>query len=310
MPRPAPKYLGLAPAWMALPGATKRMPSAEATSPFPHTWAIGRAFCAATIRALAAAIVSGRMKFWLTQDSRLRLSAGWSVRTIGSKPMLQAWAIRPPHRLVVNSSTRAWRSLTWVKASAKPERAAASSMTSGRSIFGIRAAMADCRGDEAGRPLDPVEWAQHQLVPAVAALDPGSRIVGQVDSHLAPGAVQPRGEVAYVCLGIWRTVERAADGQAGGVPSLAAQQALPGVGVAHAGRDEHVTPLQPGPERFEGCEDVGAVVSDATGAIQGMALPGRTEKRGRRVLHAGAGPVVHAAQVIQRGDNRLAGWRS
>ena len=39
-------------------------------------------------------MVSGRMKFWLTQDSRLRLSAGWSVRTIGSKPMLQAWAIR------------------------------------------------------------------------------------------------------------------------------------------------------------------------------------------------------------------------
>ena len=43
--------------------------------------------------------------------------------------------------------------------------------------------------------------------------------------------------------------------------------------------------------------------------IQGVALPGRTEKRGRRVGHAGAGPVVHAAQVVQRGDNRLAGWR-
>src|SRR3954463_7608877 len=98
MPRPAPKYLGLAPAWMALPGATKRMPSAEATSPFPHTWAIGRAFCAATIRALAAAIVSGRMKFWLTQDSRLRLSAGWAVRTIGPKAKFEGRGGTPPHR--------------------------------------------------------------------------------------------------------------------------------------------------------------------------------------------------------------------
>src|SRR4051812_23255651 len=76
MPRPAPKYFGLGPAWMALLGATKRMPSAEATSPLPQMWAIGKAFCAATILALAAAMVSGRTKFWLTQDSRARLSAG------------------------------------------------------------------------------------------------------------------------------------------------------------------------------------------------------------------------------------------
>jgi hypothetical protein len=61
---------------MALLGATKRIPSAEATSPVPQMWAMGRAFCAATILALAAAIVSGRMKFWLTQDSLVRLSDG------------------------------------------------------------------------------------------------------------------------------------------------------------------------------------------------------------------------------------------
>jgi hypothetical protein len=30
---------------------------------------------------VAAAMVSGRMKFWLSQDSRARLSAGSSVRT-------------------------------------------------------------------------------------------------------------------------------------------------------------------------------------------------------------------------------------
>src|SRR2546423_15368387 len=108
MPRPAPKYFGLGPAWIALLGATKRMPSAEATSPLPQMWAIGRAFCAATIRALAAAMVSGRTKFWLTQDSRARLSAGWSVRTIGSAPMVQAWAISAPQRVGMNSYARPW----------------------------------------------------------------------------------------------------------------------------------------------------------------------------------------------------------
>lgn len=59
------------------------MPSAEAASPLPQIWVMGSVFCAATIRTLAA-IVSGRMKFWLTQDSRVRLSASWSVRTISA----------------------------------------------------------------------------------------------------------------------------------------------------------------------------------------------------------------------------------
>ena len=263
---------------MALLGATKRMPSADATSPLPQTWAIGSAFCAATMRALAAAMVSGRMKFWLTQDSRVRLSAGWSVRIIGSKPMLQACAISAPHRLVVNSSTRAWRSLTWVKASAKPERAATSSMMSGRSTRGMRAEMAGLQGDEAGRPLDLVERAQHQLVTAAAALDPSGRVARQVGGDLAPGTVQPGGEIADLRLGIRRPVERAADGQTRGVPGFATQQAAPGVGVAHAGGDEHVAPLQPGPESFEGCEDVGTAVGDAAGVIEDVALPGRADE--------------------------------
>src|SRR3954466_15619168 len=122
MPRPAPKYFGLGPACTALLGVTKRSPSADATSPLPHEWAIGSAFCAATMRALAAALGADRMNFGLSRDSRLGLSAGWSVRTIGSKPMLHAWATSAPHRLVANSSTRAWRSLTWGKAAAKPDR--------------------------------------------------------------------------------------------------------------------------------------------------------------------------------------------
>ena len=69
------EIFGLGPAWMALAGATKRMPSAEATSPLPQIWAIGSAVCADTISGLAAAMVSGRMKFWLTR-TRARLSAG------------------------------------------------------------------------------------------------------------------------------------------------------------------------------------------------------------------------------------------
>jgi hypothetical protein len=46
-----------------------------------------------TIRALAAAIVSGRMKFWLIQVRRSRRSAGTSCRLTGSMPILQASAI-------------------------------------------------------------------------------------------------------------------------------------------------------------------------------------------------------------------------
>ena len=126
------------------------------------------------------------------------------------------------------------------------------------------------QGDEAGRPLDLVERAQHQLVPAVSALDPGSRIAWA--GWQRPGARRgpaSGSEIAHLRLGIRRPVEGAADGQACGVPCFAAQQAAPGIGVAYAGRDEHVAPLQPGPETFEGGEDVGAVVDDATGAHRG-----------------------------------------
>jgi len=45
------------------------------------------------------------------------------------------------HWLLEKSPTRAWRSLISVKDSAKPERVATSIMTSGRSIFGMRAEM-------------------------------------------------------------------------------------------------------------------------------------------------------------------------
>ena len=46
------------------------MPSAEAISPAPQSWTSGNAACADTIRALAAAMVSGRIKFWLIQPRR------------------------------------------------------------------------------------------------------------------------------------------------------------------------------------------------------------------------------------------------
>ena len=213
----------------------------------------------------------------------------------------------------MNSSTRAWRSLTWVKASAKPERAAISSMTSGRSICGIRAEMADCRAMRLGGRSILSSGLEHQFVTAISAFDPGGRIVGQVGGDLAPGAIQPGSKIAHLRLGIRRPVERATDGQACGVPCLAAQQALPGIGVAHAGRDEHVAPLQPGAEGFEGCEDVGAVVGDPAGVIEGMALPGGTEKFGWRVGHAGFGPVFHtsADSSVQRSPaGRLASRRT
>jgi hypothetical protein len=65
---------------MALDGAVKRMPSAEATSPAPQILTSGSAAWEDTIRALAVAMVSGRMKFWLTQVRRSRRSAGTSCR--------------------------------------------------------------------------------------------------------------------------------------------------------------------------------------------------------------------------------------
>jgi hypothetical protein len=40
-PRDWPKYFGFGPAWMALAGAVKRMPSAEATAAAPVFWTGG-----------------------------------------------------------------------------------------------------------------------------------------------------------------------------------------------------------------------------------------------------------------------------
>jgi hypothetical protein len=181
-------------------------------------------------------------------------------------------------------------------------------MTSGRSIRGIRAEMADCRAVRLS-PLDLVERAQHQFVTAVPALDPGRWITWEVGSDLAPSAIQSGAEIADLRLGIRRPIEGAADGQACSVPCFATQQAASGIRVAYAGRDEHVAPLQPCPEAFECGEDVSTVVGDAAGVIECMALPGGTNKFGWSVGHAGFGPVFHTTQVVQRRDKRLAGWR-
>jgi hypothetical protein len=59
-PRPRLKYFGFGPAWIVRTGTTKRMPSAEATSPPPQAWASGIRLCAATSRLLAAMSVSSR----------------------------------------------------------------------------------------------------------------------------------------------------------------------------------------------------------------------------------------------------------
>lgn len=67
---------GLEPACMALLGAKKRRPSAETVCPSPQCVGICGLEWAETMRRLAAASVSWRMKFWLTQDRRLWRSAG------------------------------------------------------------------------------------------------------------------------------------------------------------------------------------------------------------------------------------------
>ncbi len=189
-------------------------------------------------------MVSGRMKFWLTQDSRARLSAGWSVRTSGSKPMLQACATRPPK---AGGEVIDPRVALADMGEGVSEAGARGDLQHGVRQIDLRHAGRDGRlqGDEAGRPFELVERAEHQLVAVVASFDPGGWVVGQVGGDLTPGAIQPGGQIADLRLGIERTVQGAADSQACGVPGLPTQQALPRVGVADAGRDEHVRGLSP-----------------------------------------------------------------
>lgn len=54
---------GIGLAWMAVAGAANRIPSADATSPSPQCATMGNRLWAETIVALAAVMVSGRMKF-------------------------------------------------------------------------------------------------------------------------------------------------------------------------------------------------------------------------------------------------------
>ena len=182
-------------------------------------------------------------------------------------------------------------------------------MTSGRSTFGIRAAMADCKATRLGGRSSLSSGLSTSSSRSLRRSIPGMGVVRQVGRDLAPGLVEPPGQVAHLCPGIERPVERAANGQACGVPGLTAQQAQPWIGVAHPGWNEHVTPLEPGAECFEDCKDVGTAVGDAASAIEGMALPGWPHELGRRAGHAGLVPVLDAAQVVERGDHRLAGRR-
>ncbi len=164
------------------------------------------------------------------------------------------------------------------------------------------------QGDKAGRALELVERAEHQLIAALTALDPGGRVAGQVGGHLAPGPVEACGQVADLRLGIERTVQGAADSQARGVPGLATQQALPRVGVADAGRDEHVVPLEPGPEGIKRRKDIGTAVGNAPSGVEGMAPPGRAHELGRRVGHAGLVPIFGTAEIVE-GCNHWLGVR-
>jgi len=83
-------------------------------------------------------MVSGRMKFWLTQAKRSRRSAGISCRLTASMPILQASATRAAHRLVFEMLYLACRSLRWVKALAKPVRCMISRNRSGMPALGMR----------------------------------------------------------------------------------------------------------------------------------------------------------------------------
>ena len=246
MPRPAPKYFGLGPAWMALLGATKRMPSAEATSPLPQTWAMGKAFCAATMPG-----IGGGNGFWpdevLTDPGQ---PGAVERRLVGADQRLETdvAGLRDQRAAQAGGEILDTRMALADMGEGVGEARSRGNLQHDVRQVDLRHAGRDGRlqGDEAGRPFDLIERTDHQFVPAMAAFDPGRRIVRQVGGDLTPGAIQPGSEIAHFCLRIRATVERAADSQACGVPGFATQQAVPWVGVAHTSGNEDIAPLQTG----------------------------------------------------------------
>lgn len=104
-----PRYAGI--------GTTKRMPSAEATSPPPRPEPAPVDSAQPPVVGIGCrqGIVTEIVR--LTQDSRSRRSAWLSLRVKGSRPVLQAPPKSTAHKLVTKLSARALRSDTWVKAS-------------------------------------------------------------------------------------------------------------------------------------------------------------------------------------------------
>ena len=115
-------------------------------------------------------------------------------------------------------------------------------------------------------------------------------------------------QVTDLRRGSERAIQGATDGQACGIPGLSTQQPLPRVGIADAGRNEHVAPLEPGSEGIEGREDIGAAVGHTASGVEGMTLPSRPHELGRRIDHTGLVPVLDATEVVE-GSNQRPGVR-
>ena len=107
------------------------------------------------------------MKFWFTQDNRDLRNAGTSLRTSGSRPILQASAISTAQRLVARSPTRDSRSLTWVNFAVNSVRVAISSRISGRSTRGSPSIHCLTQADQARRIVQFVKAGQDQFFLAV-----------------------------------------------------------------------------------------------------------------------------------------------
>ena len=287
-PRSRPKQRGSGPAWMVLIGTRKRRPSAEATSPPPHSRAStirlgrgdqrgvggrqrpGRGRSSASPSSAASGASRGRVEAHQRLEPGVG-GAGWSTAQM----------------LVATSAARAPPSLAWVKRSAKPVRACTSRTSSGRSSRGPgaprwppgapsgSAAPRACPSGSTERssPLGVETIVGDGLAGARSAVSRPGPGRGASTSGRSPRRPRARR------LSVRHTAGRAASHAA------QAEQALSGVSIAQRARREHVAAADRAPEPARHREPVAGPVEPATGGLElrGPALRG---ERGRVAARA------------------------
>jgi hypothetical protein len=177
-PRPTPKYLGLGPACTVRTGTTKRMPSADATSPPPQRLASASALRRHQYR------VGGRQR--VVADIVL-VHPGQAValerRDVAAnqrlRPVLQASAISTAHRLTWRSVARAVRSERWSEGVGEAGTCSDFQNQFGQVYARQHAGDPLPQCDQRGRFIQLVEWTEHQIVFVANLIETHRRVVGQ-----------------------------------------------------------------------------------------------------------------------------------